>query len=162
MDLGKAGQTRISWILVQNPRFSYFWIFGFSGSGPPARARVARAGPVGENIQKPLIFLMRKRRFRSVRSKCRKRRPEIIHMRRKTKDLVLDPPPGDGGGGDDDDAGDRRSLLRGPGPVQSPHHPAPRGFHNPVRGSLTPMWGISPPRPLSHQEPVDHPFGLLV
>ena len=27
VDLGKAGQTRISWILVQNPRFSDFWIF---------------------------------------------------------------------------------------------------------------------------------------
>ena len=72
-----------------------FLDFGLGPTPPgpdPARAGVARAGPVGENVEKPLIFLVRKRRARSVRSKCRKRRPEIFDMRRKTKDLVFGPP----------------------------------------------------------------------
>ena len=103
------------------------------GSRPPKGSRP----PQGWKMQKkPLIFLGRKRRARSVRSKCRQRRPEIVHMRRKTKDLVFGIPPLVTAAAATATATSRRSLLRGPGPV---HHSHP-GAKISRSGSLTPIW----------------------
>ena len=62
-----------------------FWDFGFQTPRPP------QTPPGLENVEKPFIFLNRKRTVRSGRSKCRKNRPEIVHMRRKTKEKVFGP-----------------------------------------------------------------------
>ena len=82
-------QSRSNPIFVDpGPNPTIFLSFGFSDFRVPDPPRGSRP-PQG--FEKPLIFLVRKRRARSVRSKCRKRRPEIVHMRRKTKDLVFGP-----------------------------------------------------------------------
>ena len=78
----------ICWILD-------FWIwdfldFGFWDFGFPTPRGVP--DPPGlENVEKTFDFLVRKNAVGSGRSKCRKNRPEIVHMRRKTKDLVFGP-----------------------------------------------------------------------
>ena len=68
-----------------------FLDFGFLDFGFQTPPRGVPDPPGLENVEKTLICLVRKRRARSVRSKCRKNRPEIVHMRRKTKDLVFGP-----------------------------------------------------------------------
>ena len=100
-----------------------FWIFGFGVPDLPMGSRPPRAG----KCRKTIDFFMRKRTARSVRSKCRKNRPEIVHMRRKTKDLDfgIPPPPGDGGGGD---GGGEVETKSAPGSRPSPPL-APRGQH---------------------------------
>ena len=70
-----------------------FWDFRIFGFQIPLRfpdpPRGSRPLRVSKNHG---VFLVRKRRARSVRSKCRRFHAEIFDMRQKTKDLVFGPP----------------------------------------------------------------------